>query len=61
MGQLDDRTPFRYELGTRTPPLGDAPVLSLTLDMPFQWTRHYALVRREVVGADRPTIVGRRA
>jgi hypothetical protein len=56
---MDVRTQFHYELVTQVPPLADSPELTLILDKAFQFTRSYALVRRDVVDADRPTVINR--
>ncbi|WP_433789902.1 hypothetical protein [Actinoplanes sp. CA-252034] len=53
----DEHLEFGYRLTTEVPPLGDGPVLSLTLDAPFMFAERFALVRRDVSAADRPTVV----
>jgi hypothetical protein len=56
---VDDSAQFEYELFPQVPPLADSlvPVQALRLDKSFQFARTYALIRRDVVEADRPSVV----
>ncbi|MFC4071631.1 hypothetical protein [Actinoplanes subglobosus] len=53
----DERQEFRYELSIQVPPLGDAPVRTLTLDKAFLFARRFGLARRDVTESECPKVV----